>query len=172
MKWWYVFNSWISCLMSTIEFKHWLDRPTWTAGLTGRAELTNWVAGRLPAPLTDSSVGWDGKLGYTANCKQLLDQLKPYVIAIVTVGQSWSLVMHEMKISQNTLKSGTFGAGLQALVDTLLCYEGLSVHANWSKLLLWYWPCVLVMYKVTIPLPISQRCARTFPPEVVAEVDT
>ena len=33
-------------------------------------------------------------------------------------------------------------------------------------------PCVLVMYKVTIPLPISKRCARTFPHEVVAEVDT
>lgn len=92
------------------------------------------------------------------------------MIAIVTVGQSWSLVMHEMKISQNTLKSGTFGAGLQALVDTLLCYEGLSVHANWSNLLLWYRPCVLVMYKVTIPLPISQRCARTFPPEVVLKL--
>ena len=75
--------------------------------------------------MTDSSVGWDGKLW-------LLCRLQTIAGSVEAVGdcKCWTKLitcdvletfrMTGTKLNQNTLESGTFGAGMQAFVDTQL----------------------------------------------------
>lgn len=119
MKWWYVFDWTLPYEYDWVQ--NWLDRSAWTLSIGfWTIDMTNLFARKTSGSAESSDrlneMRWQAWLLWSGLA---VGDCITQVITWDALENFW-ITGTNLKVNQNVLESGTFGAGLQALADTQL----------------------------------------------------